>query len=73
MTSSLKKLINAIDRNNLNIVYQIDNRSLSEMHYEYEHAGLERSNPKQSEQHSIKGMDIRSALDRSGFGSNRNL
>lgn len=43
------------------------------MHYEYEHAGLERSNAKQSEQHSIKGMDIRSALDRSGFGSNRNL
>lgn len=42
------------------------------MHYEYQHAGLERSQPSSSEQNMIKGMDIRAALDRSGFGNKAN-
>lgn len=42
------------------------------MHYEYQHAGLERSQPSSSEQNFIKGMDIRAALDRSGFGDKGN-
>lgn len=55
-----------------NLIFDNSSSTIT-MHYEYQHAGLERSQPHESEQNLIKGMDVRTALDRSGYGNKSNV